>query len=232
MGRAAAQDIASSIKTFLTNQPVVRIIFAAAPSQADVLENLTTEEDIDWSRVVAFHMDEYIGLPPESSQRFGNWLKVRIFDRLPFNRVHIISPEENPKNSANKYSKLLNEAPIDIICLGIGTNGHLAFNDPLDTDFADSEDVKVVPLDAINRRQQVDDGCFKNLNSVPKTAITLTIPMLMSAKKMFCVVPGEAKRQAVWRTLNDPITPSCPSTTLRTHSGCNFYVDNGSNPER
>lgn len=230
MAETAAQEIAAAIRKHLKAQPHLRMIFAAAPSQEDMLEALVRQPDIEWSRIEAFHMDEYIGLAPGAPQGFGNWLKTRLFDSLPFAAAHLIDTSTCPEASVTAYASLLTEAPIDIVCLGIGANGHLAFNDPMVSEFDDPADVRIVPLDLINRRQQVSDGCFDSLAAVPKTAITLTVPMLMSCKEMFCIVPGEIKRQAVWRTLHEPISTTCPSTILRTHKHCRLYIDGDSDP--
>lgn len=206
------------------------MIFAAAPSQADMLEQLIAAPGIDWSRVTAFHMDEYIGLPTGHKQRFASWLDAHIFGRLPFRAVHVLTPEPEPAAAAARYSDLLAEAPIDLVCLGVGVNGHIAFNDPPVADFADPLDVKIVTLDEVCRQQQVGDGCFPDLDAVPLQALTLTVPRLMRAKSLFCVVPGAQKRDAVIRTLTGPIETACPASILRTHSDCTLYLDNESAP--
>jgi glucosamine-6-phosphate deaminase len=177
MGACAAADIASEIRACLGRQPSVRMIFAAAPSQSEMLGALRLQKDIDWSRVTAFHMDEYLGLAADAPQRFGLWLRRAIFDHLPFAAVHLIQPGDNPDQAAADYAAKLNAAPIDIVCCGIGANGHLAFNDP-PADFEDPLTVKVVKLDMKCRQQQVDDRCFARLDDVPTRALTITIPGL------------------------------------------------------
>lgn len=231
MGAAAASDVAAALKERLSAQPGVRMIFAAAPSQADMLRSLCAMPGIDWGRVTAFHMDEYIGLDPASSARFANWLDINVFNRLPFAAVHRITPEPYAELAARRYADLLNEAPIDFVCLGIGVNGHIAFNDPPVADFADPLDVKVVELDEICRQQQVDDDCFPDLASVPHRAITLTVPRLMRADRLFCIVPGAVKRDAVERTLHGPRTTQCPASILREHADCTLYLDKESDPD-
>lgn len=231
MGRAAAADIASEMRARLAAQKAVRMIFAAAPSQAEMLAALIKEPGIDWGRVTAFHMDEYIGLAPQAGERFAAWLDRHLFARLPFGQVHRIVPEPDPVACCRAYAALLAEAPIDIVCLGIGVNGHLAFNDPPVADLDDPLDVKVVELDRICRQQQVDDGCFPALAAVPTHAVTLTIPRLLRAGALFCVVPGAAKREAVRRALRDPIGAACPATALRTHERVTLYVDAESRPD-
>jgi glucosamine-6-phosphate deaminase len=231
MGSAAAHDIAMEIRARLAAAAAVRMIFAAAPSQQDMIDALIAESGIDWRRVTAFHMDEYIGLPPGAPQRFATWLGQRLFGRLPFAAVHPILPEPDPRVAATHYAALLEAAPIDIVCLGIGVNGHLAFNDPPVADFADPQDVKIVELDAVCRRQQVDDGCFADLAAVPEHALTLTIPRLLRADRLFCVVPGAMKRDAVNRTLHGPVSTDCPASILRRHADCTLYLDAESDPD-
>jgi glucosamine-6-phosphate deaminase len=201
------------------------MIFAAAPSQSEMLAALRREPRIAWNRVVGFHMDEYLGLPAEAPQRFGTWLRAAIFDALPFAAVHLIGPTDDAPAAIAGYTAALAAAAIDMVCLGIGVNGHLAFNDPPVADFADAAAVKVVELDAVCRQQQVDDGAFARFEDVPTHAITLTIPRLLAAERLFCVVPGAAKREAVRRALHDPIGEACPATALRTHAHCVLYLD-------
>lgn len=168
-----------------------------------MLEALVQEADIDWTRVTAFHVDEYLDLAQESSQRFSLWLRRSIFDRLPFAAVYRIEPKGDPEIIAANYARNLAERPIDIVCLGIGSNGHLAFSDP-PADFNDIQSVKIVQLDDLCRQQRVDDGCFAKIDDVPIHAITLTIPRLLAADRLFCCVPGRLKREAVKRGLQGP----------------------------
>lgn len=232
MGRAAASDIAAALRERLARQDRVRMVFAAAPSQAEMLDALVTARDIDWRRVIAFHMDEYLGLPAHAPQRFGVWLTRHFFSRVPLGAVHLIGQESDPDREAARYTALLAGAPIDFVCLGIGVNGHLAFNDPPVADLHDTKQVKIVELDAICRQQQVDDECFATLSDVPTHAITLTIPRLLGAHQLFCVVPGAAKRAAVEQSLYGPIGAACPASALRTHPRCTLYLDRDSAPPR
>ena len=227
MGSQAAAAIGDEIRACLRKQPAIRMVFAAAPSQAEMLAALRREKDIDWTRVTAFHMDEYLGLPANSPQRFGNWLRRAIFDHLPFAAVHLMEQRDHPEQSAAAYAAKLNAAPIEIVCCGIGVNGHLAFNDP-PADFDDPLTVKIVNLDAQCRRQQVDDRCFATLDEVPTQALTMTIPALLAARAIFCTVPGPAKRVAVRRALLEPIDPMCPASALRRHPRCAIYLDSDS----
>lgn len=230
MTAAAAADIAAELRNRLGRQAGVRMIFAAAPSQAEVLSNLAGASGIDWQRVTAFHMDEYIGLPAGAPERFSAWLTSHIFSRLPFGAVYLIKPEPEASAAAKAYAKALAAAPIDIVCLGIGVNGHIAFNDPPLADFNDPDDVRVVELDAVCRQQQVDDDCFARIEDVPTQAITLTVPRLLRAERLFCAVPGTSKRDAVRRALQGPIDASCPASILRTHPDCTLYLDPESDP--
>jgi glucosamine-6-phosphate deaminase len=225
MGRAAADDVAAELRATLARQETVRMVFAAAPSQRELLDGLVAADGVDWTRVTAFHMDEYLGLPPDAPQRFAIWLSRVLFYRLPFGAVHLIEPGPDPEATAAAYAARLAEAPIDLVCLGIGQNGHLAFNDPPVADLDDPLDVKVVELDETCRRQQVDDGAFPDVAQVPTRAVTLTIPRLLDARRLFCVVPGAAKQHAVQRALYAPVSAADPATALRTHHDCTLYVD-------
>lgn len=227
MGRQAAADIAAELRRRLSRQQHLRMIFAAAPSQREMLDALAVEQRIDWTRITAFHMDEYVGLPADAPQRFGLWLRGAIFERVPFASVHLIETSGDPEKACIRYAKLLAEGPVDLVLLGIGVNGHLAFNDP-PADLHDRMAVKVVALDEVCRRQQVDDGCFASVNEVPRNAITLTVPTLLRADKLFCCVPGESKQVAVRRMVHDPVSGACPATALRTHSDCTVYLDRSS----
>lgn len=227
LGDHAAADIGREIRACLQKQLGVRVVFAAAPSQSEMLAALCKEKDIEWPRVTAFHMDEYLGLPPRTPQSFGVWLQNAIFEQLPFAAVHLIVPGSNPAQAAAEYAAKLNEAPIDIVCCGIGVNGHLAFNDP-PADFDDPLTVKVVELDAQCRQQQVNDQCFATLGDVPTHALTMTVPALLAGHAIFCTVPGIEKRDAVRRALSGLIDPMCPASALRRHQRCTIYLDRDS----
>lgn len=228
LGEAAGRQAAQAVRERLAEQERVRIVFAAAPSQNEFLEQLCREEGIDWARITAFHMDEYIGLSPESPQRFAAFLTSSVFDKVNPGVVHLIDGGGDAEAECRRYAGLLQEAPIDFVFLGIGENGHIAFNDPPVADFADTEIVKPVLLEDACRQQQVNDGCFPDLQAVPTHALTLTIPALMSASRLFCMVPGPTKREAVQNTLTMPVTTACPATVLRTHPHCTLFVDNES----
>lgn len=218
MGKAAAEDVANQMNFLLEQKPFINVVFAAAPSQNELLEELCTKK-VDWKRVNAFHMDEYIGLEKDVPQSFAFYLKEHIFDRVPFHKVYYISEYRD------QYVSLIQSNPIDLVCMGIGENGHIAFNDPGVADFCDSKLIKEVQLDQVCRQQQVNDGCFPSLEQVPQSAFTLTVPALFGADHLFCVVPAATKRNAVTRTVHDPINEKCPATILRRHKHATLYCD-------
>lgn len=230
MGITAANDIRDCILRLLGEKAEINMIFAAAPSQNDVLEALIGYTDIDWSRINAYHMDEYIGLSGESlAQSFGKYLNDHIFGRVPFKSVNLIDCEaSDPETECDRYAKLLSENPTDIVVMGIGENGHIAFNDPWVADFNDPKAVKPVKLDEMCRQQQVNDGCFKSIDLVPTHAITLTCPTLVSAPYLFCIVPASTKANAVKRTLTGDINDDCPATLLRRQPNAVLYLDGDS----
>jgi len=226
MGADAAREIKESILSLLQTRDTINMIFAAAPSQNEVLASLANDPSIPWNRVNAFHMDEYIGLSPEAPQGFGNFLKSHIFGLADFKSVHYINPAATDADAeCERYAALLREYPTDIVVMGIGENGHIAFNDPPVADFADPKAVKAVKLDEICRNQQVNDGCFAHIDEVPKTAITLTVPTLFAGKQLFCIVPAATKANAVRATLQGAIGEACPATVLRRHANAVLYLD-------
>jgi len=231
MGEEAGRQVEKKIIELLNNKEQIRMVFAAAPSQNEFLEYLAGSKLIQWEKIVAFHMDEYIGLPQESPYSFAYFLNEKIFSKVPFKKVHLLNGMNTTSDEVKRYASLLNQAPIDIICLGIGENGHIAFNDPDMADFNDPETVKIVTLDEQCRQQQVNEGCFPLLNNVPKKAITLTIPTLMSGNYLFCIVPGNRKQEAVYNSLYGPISNTCPASILRTHHSCKFFLDTESYKE-
>lgn len=171
-------------------------------------------------------MDEYIGLRPDAPQCFSNFLKKYIFDLKPFKSVNCINAAAStPEEECERYSELLKKYPVDIVCMGIGENGHIAFNDPHVADFNDKALVKPVSLDEVCRMQQVNDGCFASIDEVPKWALTLTVPALMNATYNFCVVPASTKANAVKRTVEGEINEECPATILRQKDNAILYCD-------
>lgn len=225
MGQAAAADIEAAILEVLREKESCNMIFAAAPSQNEVLAGLAASGNIPWERVRAFHMDEYIGLAPDAPQGFANFLRAALFDKVPFGAVHCIDCTADPQAECARYAELLQTYPTDIVVMGIGENGHIAFNDPHVALFEDPETVKAVELDMVCRTQQVHDGCFAALEQVPKTALTLTIPALVAPERVFCVVPASSKAAAVHAAVQGPVSEQCPASILRRHPSAVLYLD-------
>ena len=231
-GHAAASDAAELIRERLRHAALARVVFAAAPSQDEMLAGLVAERDLDWSRVEAFHMDEYLGIDADHRASFRRYLREHLFDLAG------IAPERTrwiegdsadlPIRVCQEYESRLREAPPALVCAGIGENGHLAFNDPPVADFRDPFWVKAVRLDEACRAQQVHDGCFASIAEVPTHAYTLTIPALLSAPRLCVVVPGPRKAEAVLATIAGPISEACPASILRTHPGAVIYLDGDS----
>lgn len=228
MGAAAAADIAACIKELLGRKSEIYMIFAAAPSQNEMLEALIADKEIEWNRVHALHMDEYVNLPSDAPQGFGNFLRRAIFDRVPFASVNLIGTDADSEATCRRYDALLAANKVDIVCMGIGENGHIAFNDPHVADFNDPCRIKKVDLDQKCRQQQVNDGCFQTIDQVPTHALTLTIPTLYNVENIFCVVPAATKAEAVKNTVNGPVSEICPASILRTHDNAVLYTDSDS----
>jgi glucosamine-6-phosphate deaminase len=229
MGKAAAQVIASEIRRLIEQRGRAVVIFASAPSQNEFLANLVEADGIDWSRVIAFHLDEYLGMDENASQSFRKFLIDRLANKVQLGTFNGLRGEAVDGNAeARRYAHLLQENPPDIGVLGIGENGHLAFIDPPFCDFEDPEPVKVVQLDEVCRQQQVNDGAFQSLEEVPGNALSLTIPTLMARPKLFAIAPGPAKRQAIKNAVEGPISKSCPASILRTHADAHLFIDSDS----
>ena len=229
MGQVGARQTANLLKSLIASQRSVNMVFAAAPSQQEFLMRLCETEGIDWTCVTAFHLDEYVGLADNAPQRFGNFLKRSIFDKVSFANVYYLNGNAQDLDAeCSRYAGLLREHPLDIACIGIGENGHIAFNDPHVADFDDPHAVKVVSLDERCRLQQVHDGCFPELNAVPTHALTLTIPAIVAAKWVYCMVPGASKQEAVKATLEGPVSTKCPASVLRRHPRATLFLDSES----
>lgn len=225
MGRKAGADVEKQIIQLLKEKETIRMVFAAAPSQNELLNFLVGSQKINWNRITAFHMDEYIGLDEKEPHSFSSYLNEHLFEKVNFKNVNLINGKSSVAEEIARYSSLITEAPIDIVCLGIGENGHIAFNDPPVADFEDKEIVKLVELDEDCRIQQVNEGCFNTFDDVPREAFTVTIPVLMKADFLFCIVPGISKQKAVYNTLNGAISTKCPASILQKHPNCKFYFD-------
>jgi glucosamine-6-phosphate deaminase len=230
LGLAAARAAAAFIRDTISARGEARVIFACAPSQDEFLSSLVDSEQtgiaVNWSAVTAFHMDDYVGLSAAHSQSFRNYLQTHFLDRVTIGRFHPIEAEHQDLEAmCTRYESLLSERPIDLICLGIGENGHIAFNDPGVAEFEDQRLVKQVQLDRKCRQQQVNDGCFPDLDAVPQSAISLTIPVFRRARRLSIHVPGRRKADAVAAALTGEISPDCPASILRLHPHATLYVD-------
>lgn len=231
-GRAAGERAADAIRKALGQKGFARVIFAAAPSQDETLAALAKAPGIDWNRVTALHMDEYLGIDPGHPASFRRYLREHILEPAGFapDQFRPIPGEsaDLPGRIALAYEEELRSSPIDLVCAGIGENGHLAFNDPPVADFLDPLRVKVVRLDEACRQQQVNDGCFPRIEDVPTHAYTLTVPALLSGARLVVTVPGPRKADAVYTTIRGPIGEACPATALRNHPDVTLYLDRDS----
>jgi glucosamine-6-phosphate deaminase len=228
LGAAAAEILTAKISELLKTREYINIIFASAPSQNEFLAELL-HKIIEWNRINAFHMDEYVGLHPDAPQGFGNFLKDRLFSKVNCREVHYLNGNAaNIQEECKRYSDLLIKYPTDIVCLGIGENTHLAFNDPHVADFNDPEIVKVVDLDQDCRTQQVNDGCFPTIDDVPTHALTITMPALFKSTFAYAIVPGKFKANAIYHTINSDISELYPSTILRKHNHAVLFIDEDS----
>ena len=227
MGEAAARAAAQAINAVIAKKGRANVIFAAAPSQNETLENLL-KSDVDFTKVNAYHMDEYAGLCIDDEQSFARYLYDHVFSLAPFASVNYIPAKGDIEQSCAKYTELLKSNPPDVVCMGIGENGHIAFNDPPVADFNDPKLIKKVELDDICRMQQVHDGCFPTFDDVPKYALTLTVPALMSAEYLICTVPASTKANAVQAMLCGEYGEVCPATALRKHNNAKMFLDRDS----
>jgi len=227
-GRSAALHVTDLLERILKEQGAARVIFACAPSQNEFLDALieVSTERVDWSKVTGFHMDEYVGMTPEHSASFRRYLQDHFLSQVRLGEFYPLQGDvPDLQKECGRYTALLQASPIDLICLGIGENGHLAFNDPPVADFADPETVKVVELDHACRMQQVHDGCFSQLDAVPKHALTLTLPVFQSARYLSVVVLGARKAKAVEAALKGEITTQCPASILRACRAVTLFLD-------
>lgn len=229
MGASAGHAAAKILRNTLFQKGSARIIVASAPSQDETLAQLAQEPRIDWSKVTVFHMDEYVGLSVSHPASFRAYQKEHFLSKVTPKVFHGIQAESaDLEQEVARYTALMTESPIDLVCMGIGENGHIAFNDPPVADFNDPQTIKVVELDEACRQQQVNDGCFPDLDSVPTHALSLTCPALMSGKHLIITVPGKLKANAVKETLTGPITTTCPASILRTHPDAELHLDTDS----
>jgi glucosamine-6-phosphate deaminase len=229
LGQIASRETGDAILKVLQEKGSANIIFASAPSQNEFLQDLACDERIDWSKINAFNMDEYVGIDPDHPSGFGNYLKRMIYNKVKPGKVYLFDTRaKDPSEECRRYADLLQKNLADIVFYGIGESCHLAFNDPPVADFNDKLWVKNVKLDPKSIQQQVNDKCFNSIEEVPTMAYTITIPVIMRAPMLFGMVPGKTKTDAIYHTLNDDISTACPSTILRTHSNAVLYIDEDS----
>ena len=228
LGSAAAETFVEKLNELLKTKEYVHVIFASAPSQNEFLAELN-KKDVEWNRIIAFHMDEYVGLDKDAPQGFGNFLKDRLFQNVKCREVHYMNGNAGDiQEECQRYADLLTKYPTDIVILGVGENTHLAFNDPHVADFNDPLIVKVVDLDQDCRIQQVNDGCFASIDEVPTHALTITMPALFKSTYAYAIVPGAFKANAIAHTINSDISELYPSTILRRHDNATLFIDEDS----
>jgi glucosamine-6-phosphate deaminase len=227
LGKAAAAQAAEGIQRAITERGKARIIGASAASQFEFLEALTSTPGIDWKRVELFHLDEYIGLPMSHPASFCKFLMDRLISKTGITDTHLLNGEKDPAVVIREANEAIRKAPIDVAFVGIGENGHLAFNDP-PADFEAEEPFIVVKLDEACRRQQVGEGWFETLEAVPERAISMSVKQVLKAKEILAIVPGPKKAQAIHACFDGPISPMAPSSILRTHGQATIYLDKDS----
>ena len=228
LGAAAAAEAAAAIRRAVDERGQANAMFATGNSQFAFLDALTARDDVPWSKVVGFHMDEYVGMDDSHSASFARYMRERIIDVVHPGEFHCVDGTNDAARECERYSALLRSHPLDLCCMGVGENGHLAFNDPPFADFDDPLDVKEITLDDASRRQQVGEGHFATIDDVPRTAVTVTIPALLRAARVLAIVPEARKADAVKRALHGPITTDCPASILRRASHATLYLDRAS----
>ncbi|MFO0789812.1 MAG: glucosamine-6-phosphate deaminase [Pirellulales bacterium] len=226
MGKAAAAAGAEHIRHALKTRGVANIIVATGASQFEMLAELVKEPHINWNRVTGFHLDEYVGLPIDHPASFRGYLWERFVSQLPLplRAFHYLNAEENPQAECQRVGDILRQHPVDVAFVGIGENGHLAFNDP-PADFATEEPYLVVQLDDACRRQQLGEGWFPTLDDVPKQAISMSVRQIMNSAAIICTVPDERKAQAVKGAIEGAVSPQVPASILQQHRQCTLFLD-------
>jgi glucosamine-6-phosphate deaminase len=226
MGTAAAETAGGAIRAAIAARSEANIILATGASQFEMLAHLVVIEGIDWSKVTMFHLDEYIGLGPDHPASFRKYLKERFVEQVGTLKVaHLVNGDAgDPAGECRRLGELIRSHPIDVACIGIGENGHLAFNDP-PADFETEQPYLVVQLDERCRRQQLGEGWFETLEQVPSQAISMSIRQILQSRQIVVTVPDERKAEAVRNALEGPVTPQCPASVLRQHANCSIFLD-------
>lgn len=220
----AAEQAGAAIRRAIAERGVARVVAASAASQIEFLEALTKESGIDWKKVELFHLDEYIGLPMTHPASFCKYLQERLISKTGITNYHLLNGEADPAEVIRETNEAISSAPIDVAFVGIGENGHLAFNDP-PADFETEEPYIVVTLDEPCRQQQVGEGWFKDLAAVPKQAISMSVRQVLKAREILAVVPDKRKAAAIKACFDGAISPQAPSSILRTHANATIYLD-------
>jgi glucosamine-6-phosphate deaminase len=226
MGAAAGGAAANAIRRAIADKSQANIILATGASQFEMLEHLTAAEAIDWSKVTMFHLDEYIGLRLDHPASFRKYLQERFVDKVDkLKAVHFVNGDaDDPGAECKRLGDLIRAHPIDVACVGIGENGHLAFNDP-PADFETEEPYLVVELDERCRQQQFGEGWFDSFESVPSQAISMSIQQILKSRRIIVTVPDQRKAEAVRNALEGPVTPRCPASILQQHENCDIFLD-------
>lgn len=231
LGKLAGNQGANLIREAIQKQGYANIILATGTSQFETLKQLLAEEHLDWSKVTVFHLDEYLGLPITHPASFRKYLMERFFNHLPqLKAYHLINGEVNPEEECKRLGELISKHPIDVAFVGIGENGHLAFNDP-PADFETEKPYIVVDLDHACRMQQLGEGWFPSLEAVPQQAISMSIRQIMKSKAIICSVPDTRKALAIKNCLEGPITPDHPASILQSHPNYQLFLDQGSSSQ-
>jgi len=226
LARSAADSAAAALGQAVAARGVAHAMFATGNSQLEFIDTLVTATTgVPWGDIVVFHMDEYVGVGPDAAAGFQRWIRERISERVHPREAYYIDGLADPQTECNRYAELLREHPLDLCCLGIGENGHLAFNDPAVADFDDPLDMKIVELDRECRLQQVHEGHFLDIGAVPKHALTATIPALLRARAVLAVVPEARKADPVRAAISGPVSTACPASVLRTQDNVTLLVD-------
>ncbi len=226
MAEDVAEIVQKHLQQVLNLQDTAAVLLATGNSQLKFLDALITLGGVDWSRIILFHLDEYLGISADHSASFRRYMRERVEKRVAPKKFYYIEGDTlQPVTECDRYTKLLQAQPIDLCCLGVGENGHLAFNDPAVANFQDPYNVKLVKLDTVNRQQQVNTGHFPNLETVPQYAFTVTIPMICSSQKIICLAPEKRKANVVKEMLQGAISRDCPASILRQQPQATLFLD-------
>ena len=227
LAKAAANDAANAIRSAIQKQGLARIIAATGASQFEFLDELTKAPDIDWANVEMFHLDEYLHVPPTHPASFRRYLRERLIDKVGLTRYHLLDGQGDIEKVIAEMSEEIRKSPIDVAFVGVGENGHLAFNDP-PADFNTEKAYIVVDLDEACRRQQFGEGWFRSFEDVPRKAISMTVRQILKATQILCIVPHARKANAVAKCFQGEISPYAPASVLRTHPKTTAYLDKDS----